>query len=1147
MDTQDEDSPSHDRLRHATMAGDVSTSSAAGPFQQLRWGADGVNSPMQALGLPVGTVTFLLTDVASSTRMWGAEDEGAMRAAVVRHYEILDTAVQRNQGVRPLEQGEGDSIVAAFARPSDALEAATEAQLALDAEAWPTSEPLLVRMAVHTGEAHLRDDANYAGQAIIRAARLRSIAHGGQVLASGGTRDLVVDQAGDRFDLRSMGEHRLRDLDRPEHVWQLIVPGLRADFEPLTSARSAPNSLPAPLSRFIGRTAEIATLSQMVTTDRLVTATGSGGAGKTRLAREVGADLIGHFPAGVWWAELAPVDSQSVEAMVRAAFGINEGAAADLEESVRRQLGEGRGLLILDNCEHVAGTVRDLADRLLRHAPNLHILATSRVMLDLPGEAAWRVPPLGLPDPTADSHRDDAARSEAVALFVDRARRARPNFELTDDNTPSVAAICRRVDGIPLAIELAAARCRLLNPQGILAGLDDAFRILSGGSRAVMARQQTLDASITWSYDLLSPSEQTLLRRLAVFVDGWTLDAAEAICPDPDPEPAGLEPLVVFDALDRLVDHSLVYPVEAPTGLRFGMLETVRQYATRLLAADPVEQAAAQGRHSSHFTGWVSALGDSLLLDESAAQDAVTADRANVLAAIQWAIDEGSSEVACQALAAVAMLLAREAWVPLSHNVLAQADQLLGNVEEADQWRIHLVRWRVLALRSDPLSELESLETMRRCAESTAQPLGVAVARCQSLVILSVTGAPVFDELREIVEGFAEGDEAWAVIFRDAAALMAAYTGNLNLYDSIRSRGGQDDGRPARGAMRHLAHGAAAFFRGDPLTATAALAAARTSGRLEPGTSNMTEGFLAFAGADLGRSPDLETEIRLRRSSDVDGNVIAGIAADGLAVYRLLLADDLAAADELHRGVVERWTAIGAAGSAFHPNHPLVAAGLGRPPTTLDPRAEVAPIVAAESQRARAEYLVQSGDTAGALDAAHAALKVEISEGLRRGAVHTLECIARILGAAGRTNEAVRITGACTAFRAERSLIALPCLQRLTDDARDRARAALGDDAFEQALNEGATLSLEAAAEYSQRLRVAHASSTVGWNALSPTETRVAELVAEGLTNPQVAKELLMGTETVKTHLSKVFAKLGVANRKELIVAASRRAAERHR
>ncbi len=507
-----------------------------------------MSTPQQAFVLPVGTVTFLLTDVAGSTRLWEDEPDDAMRSAIVRHYEVLADAVDTHGGVRPQEQGEGDSIVAAFARPSDALAAASVAQRALAREAWPTSEPLLVRMAIHTGEAHLRDDANYAGQAIIRAARLRSIGHGGQVLVSGATRDLAVDQTGATFDLRSLGEHRLRDLGRPEHVWQLVIDDLPAEFDQLNNLDSLPHSLPVSLSPFIGREKEIAELAELVLRERLVTATGTGGAGKTRLAQQVGAETIEQFPAGVWWVELAPLDNDSVESAVRAAFGISEGAHNALEEAVSRQLAGQPCLLIVDNCEHVAKSIASLVDRLLRYAPTLHVLATSRVMLDIPGEHAWRVPALGLPDTSLSLTVEALSQFDAVRLFCDRARRSRPNFELTTVNGPTVAEICHRLGGIPLAIELAAARTRMLDPQRILDGLDDAFRILTGGSEAVMPRQQTLDASIAWSYELLTPTEQALLRRLSVFVDGWTLDVAEAVCPDDE---GVLEEFAVFDALDR--------------------------------------------------------------------------------------------------------------------------------------------------------------------------------------------------------------------------------------------------------------------------------------------------------------------------------------------------------------------------------------------------------------------------------------------------------------------------------------------------------------------------------------------------------------------------------------------------------------------
>ncbi len=1025
-------------------------------------GANRVSAPESALGLPVGTATFLLTDVAGSTRLWNHEDDAAMRAAIVRHYEILHEAVERNRGVRPLEQGEGDSIVAAFERPSDALHAASDALVKLAAEPWPTSEPLQVRMAVHTGEAQLRDDANYAGLAIIRTARLRALAHGGQVLVSGATRGLVVDESVDRFAFRSLGEHRLRDLDRPENVWQLLVDGVAADFESLQTTEAVPNSLPTTLSSFIGRTNEIASLGRLVATDRLVTVIGSGGAGKTRLAREVGAAALDEFPAGVWWAELAAVDADGVESSVRAAFGISEGATSALEESVHRLLGGRQCLLIVDNCEHVADTVRPLVDRLLSRDPSLHVLATSRVMLDVPGETGWRIPPLGVPDTASGVSLESAARFEAVSLFCERAQRARPTFALSDDNAAVVAEICHRLDGIPLAIELAAARCRLLDPTQILAGLDNAFRILSGGSKALMARQQTLEASISWSYDLLSPAERTLLCRLSVFVDGWTLDAAVAICCDLDDtsEPGPLDPLGVFDAMDRLVDHSLVHTADTATGVRFGMLETVRQYATRLLG---VARPGIRLRHSQYYVAWASSLDEDLVVrGEPDLADTVTAERANIVAATRYAISEGDATAACHALGMLRLIIERSGWASMGSRILAQTDELLGAVSPADEWLVHAIRRSVLAQRSDPLNELTTLDAMRGAAEAADQQVGVLTARMQTVVMLSLTGAHVFEELRQIGDDLETRDPTYAEITRWAAAAVAAYTGNLRFYDSFRSlvRGGS--ARSMSAAALDAADGVAAFFRGDPLAAIASLSAATSAGCLNVSMTNIAEGILSAATADVGRTPDLDVELRLRRASQVDDNIPGGFVADNMSIYRHLLAGDTAAADVVNAGVVRGWEAFGIAGGVFQLNYLLVAAGLGQPAKM--PRGDVAPIVAAETMRTVAEQLLRAGDPSGALDAAHRALDVEVQEGLIRGMLHSLECVARISTASGHHAEAARIFGACDEFRSQRTLFALPCLQHLIDQALGTLRTELGIDAFDRAWADGSTLTLEAAA-----------------------------------------------------------------------------------
>lgn len=1115
----------------------------------LRWGTDGVSSPEEAFVLPVGTVTFLLTDVAGSTRLWSTEPDDAMRAAIVLHYEILAAAVDAHGGVRPQEQGEGDSIVAAFARPTDALGAASAAQSALAATVWPTSEPISVRMAIHTGEAHLRDDANYAGQAIIRTARLRNIGHGGQVLVSGATRDLAVDQAGERFDLRSLGEHHLRDLGRAEHVWQLVMPELPSEFDDLVTLDSLPNSLPISLSPFIGRGPEITELAALVSAERLVTVTGSGGAGKTRLAQQVGAELLEDFPAGVWWVELAPLDAGGVDSAVRAAFGISEGAQASIEEAVRRKLGDDPCLLVVDNCEHVIDAVAPLLDRLLHQAPTLRVLATSRVMLDLPGEHAWRVPALRVPDASTSPTVEALSQFDAVRLFCDRARRARPNFELTTDNGPVVAELCHRLDGIPLAIELAAARCRMLDPTRILDGLDDAFRILAGGSKAVMPRQQTLEASIAWSHDLLSPTEQVLLRRLSVFVDGWTLDTAEAICPDRDVDAEGtLDALEVFDALDRLVDHSLVHTVDTTTGLRFGMLETVRQYSARRLAADAGERAAVHDRHAEYVADWIESMRDDLAgAAFERRYDSLTAERSNIVAALGHRAELHPDSVG-DALMTLASVLHHDDWAATGRLLLPIAERLDDEVTPDRRWQVLWARTRILSHLGSPPNEMATATAMHDAADAVDAPVGVAFSRFMVLSHLAAIGAVDFDEWLDLTDALAPHDPSSATTFRCALAFFAAQHGRVELVDDLMVT---IDEEPASGVvplariLRTLAAGNTAFHRGDAQTAVDIMTSVMDDRFSMQSVRGAAAGVIVQAGADLGLDLAGAIEPRLRASADIEGNVIAEISADEALAIRCLHLGRTEEADERYRRMIERLPGVADTIYLAHEIYTLVAAGYDRHERGLSPQSS--PPVAACWHRAQAERELRRGDVAAALDSAHEALTIERATGLTRGRMFTLECLSRVLSGGGRHTEAARIHAACAAERARRGHVRVPCLQELLDASAATSRAELGDDAFDEATAEGNSLSLDAITEYATRLRVARATVAVGWDALTPTEARVAELVAEGLTNPQVAKELTMGAETVKTHLSRVFDKLGLANRRELILAASRRAAERHR
>jgi len=543
--------------------------------------------------LPAGTVTFLLSDIEGSTRSW-ARSANAMAGAVADCHAILVRAIAEHDGVRPVEQGEGDSVVGAFSRASDALAAALQAQLELRSVAWPDALDLRVRIALHTADAQLRDEGNYFGLALSRCARLRAIARGGQTVLSRTTRDLIVDRLPDDVVLIDCGVHRLRDLGRPENVFALMHPDLDGDVGPLRSLDAFPNNLPGQLTTFIGRDEELARLREAIGETRLLTLTGAGGAGKTRLALQLAADLLERFPDGVWWVDLAPIsDPDLVAEALAGVLGVRPLPSMTMLEACANYLSSARALVALDNTEHLLAASAEVAEALLHACPDLIVVATSRTPLGVPGETDWRVPPLSLPPPERRRDTVEAlGQFDAVRLFIERARKARPNFAVTNDNAPAVAEICMELDGLPLAIELAAARARMMSVEQIAAGLGDRFHLLTGGTRTVLPRHQTLRASVDWSHELLSDAERTLLRRLSVFAGGFTLDLAEAVCSD-----NLLAPVAILDLLTSLVDKSLVLAEDRAGAVRYRLLETVRQYGVeRLLAAGEADMARDRHR-----------------------------------------------------------------------------------------------------------------------------------------------------------------------------------------------------------------------------------------------------------------------------------------------------------------------------------------------------------------------------------------------------------------------------------------------------------------------------------------------------------------------------------------------------------------------
>jgi predicted ATPase/class 3 adenylate cyclase len=549
-------------------------------------------TPSAHASQPAGAVTFLFTDIEGSTALW--EDDGArMSQALAAHDALARSAVEGHHG--RIVKMTGDGMHAAFDDALDALDATLEMQQALAEPVATCGVALRVRCGLHAGVVERRDN-DYFGSPVNRASRIMSAAHGGQVLLSQAVVDCVRGTLPAAVSLRDLGKIRLKDLATPEHVYQVVHPRLRNNFPALRSLEAIPNNLPQQVTSFIGREQALVDLKRLLPTARLLTLTGSGGCGKTRLSLQVAADLLEQFPDGAWLVELAPLsDSDLVPPTVASVLGLKEEPGKPIIQTLIEYLKDKRLLLLLDNCEHLLEACAKFADALLRHCASVQIVASSREGLGINGEQAYRVPSLALPDPKKAHTPVSVAQFEAVQLFIDRALLARPDFQLTAQNASRLASVCFRLDGIPLAIELAAARVRSLSVEEINRRLDHRFRLLTGGSRAALPRQQTLRSLIDWSYDLLQDSEKLLLRRLSVFAGGWTLDAADRICSGDDVEDGE-----VLDLLTSLIDKSLVAVDESEAGFRYRLLETVRQYARERLVENGGTEAV-RARHRDYF------------------------------------------------------------------------------------------------------------------------------------------------------------------------------------------------------------------------------------------------------------------------------------------------------------------------------------------------------------------------------------------------------------------------------------------------------------------------------------------------------------------------------------------------------------------
>jgi predicted ATPase/class 3 adenylate cyclase/DNA-binding CsgD family transcriptional regulator len=1091
-------------------------------------------SPPGPGALPSGTVTFLLTDIEGSTQAW--ERHGArMAEAVARHYDLLDAAVAARGGVRPLEQGEGDSLVAAFASASDAVAAALEAQQGLAEEAWPEGAEIAVRMALHTGEAQVRDDRFYVGPTIIRCARLRALGHGGQVLISSTTADLLADRLPAGAALLPLGLHRLRDLRQPERVFQLAHPAIGSQFPPLRSLDALPNNLPVQLTSFIGREAELAEVAAALAGHRLVTLVGAGGCGKTRLAAQAAAEVGDDYPGGAWWIDLGSVtDAALVEQAAMTALGLLDRRGMAPVERITRYLGDQRALLVLDNCEHVLEAAARLLDAVLRGCPHVSALATSREPLGVPGEWAWRVPALSLPAAAEQPPGEMVLASEAVRLFVDRATDARPTFRLDGANAATVAAICVRLDGMPLAIELAAARVRSLSPERILDGLSDRFRLLTGGARTAVARQQTLQASVEWSHGLLRDGEQILLRRLGVFVGRFTLEAAEEVCAG-DP----LEGWGVLTLLSDLADKSLV----VFDGDRYRLLQTIRDFAnSQLLAAG--ETNAIRDRHSAFFLR--RAQGAAEQLERAAGApllEALEADHDNFRAALQWTLGQNDGDRTLRLVIAL---------FPFWH-IHGHYTEALGWYDGAleastDRGALRVQGMTNMALLSAYGMNLEGGYGMVQAAEAVAladalgdESLALRARFHQSAMLGFMSPAQSIAALEPLIDAARRARDDWVLC---CALFWRGFHASFHL------------DRPDLAATTLDELGEMAVRSGNPYWKAwhgiAAAIAPLRRGRLEEARRLLDR---SAALADELDDPMLQSYCFVFRAqipmAEGDYRAAATMAAERHAIqdrigslcrvewFDLQLAEahlaegDLASARGRIDGIA---AAVRAAGfplvieflTLVDGQYALQAGDLSAARAAFEEAQSIAtqlecPWYLAASGNRLGRLARAEGDAASAEDHHHQALALCARHGFRGMAALTLEALGSLAVAGEHDREAARLFGAAEALRETTSERRWAPDQPAYDADVAVLRDRLGDEALQQAGKEGVALSLEAAAAYASRARGERKRPSRGWASLTPTEVEVVALAATGLTNAEIAGRLFISPATVKTHLEHIY------------------------
>jgi predicted ATPase/class 3 adenylate cyclase/DNA-binding NarL/FixJ family response regulator len=1080
--------------------------------------------------LPTGTVTLLLADVEGSTRLWETQAE-EMSAAIARLNQVVCDVIATHDGVRPVEQGEGDSFVAAFARASDAVAAAVAMQRA------PLA-PIRLRIGVHTGEIQLRDEGNYAGPTINRTARLRDLAHGGQTVLSGATEPLVIDRLPNGVWLTDLGTHPLRDLPRPERVVQLCHPDLPNEFPPLrVSSTVVSTRLPVQLTSFVGRDAELTQLHELLGQNRVVTLTGAGGVGKTRLAVQVAAAMAGEFGDGMWYVDLAPItDPDLVPVTVARALGLPDQPGRSTMDSLLRFVRDRQLLVVLDNCEHLLDASAELVVAVLGGAARLTLLATSREAIGVAGEVSWRVPSLSLAD-------------EAIELFIDRARRARPGFSLTDDNAAAVGEICVRLDGVPLAIELAAARVRALSLTEILDSLHDRFRLLTGGARTAVRRQQTLRASVDWSHALLTEPERVLFRRLAVFLGGFDFDAAQAVAGGGE-----VARYQVLDQLSLLVDKSLVVNDDSGGRTRYRLLETVRQYALEKLG-ESGEADAVRTRHRDHYTSMAALLDAPAGSDYEQRLEQANLEIDNLRAAFAWSRENSDIELALTLASSLQPLWQARGRLRegLAWFDAALTDDNAQHVEVTAAVRARALADRaVLAALTGAAGSLDHAQQALAIAREVDDPallVRALTARGSIAALSAEVAGPYFAEAIGLARAL---DDRWRLSQILAWQALAALTAG----DPIAGRAAAEEGRDLAEAIGDRSNsrvcrwclGTAETWQGDQAGAAAQFREVASEAEAAHDVFYRAQS-LTFQGAVLAWQGDTgaaraAADAAIEAAAEL-GGIAAGNAYVALGIAALA-AGDAAAAAEAHEAAWRHQSVLPATAAAGC-RLGAEAALAGGDPVAARRWADEAVTTTTGfwlmlALTTRARVAIAQGEPDQAERDAHDALAIAASMQARTGSSDTLECLAALAGDGGSHREAARLFGAAHAIRQRIGAVRFKIWDAGYEASAAAVRDALGDKDFEAAWAEGAALSTEEAIAYAQRGRGQRKRPASGWGALTPTERNVVRLVSEGLANNDIATRLFVSPRTVQTHLTHVYTKLGLSSRVQLAQEAARHA-----